>query len=253
MKVSVITPVYNNKSYIRSCLESVAAQTWPDIEHIVIDGGSTDGTVDIIKRYRDAIAYWVSEPDRGIYDAMNKGLRRATGSIVGILNSDDFYAGQFVIQNVADAFKATRADACYGDLVYVDRADTGKVVRYWQSGQFRRERFRLGWMPPHPAFFVRREVYERSGLFDLSFPLAADYELMLRFLYKNNESAAYIPKVLVKMRTGGASKSWWYTARAIIENYRAWRVNGLSANPCTFVMKPLSKTLQFLNRKPLAQ
>ena len=248
MKTSIITAVFNGADTIEDCIKSILNQTYPDIEHIIIDGGSTDGTLEIIKKYEDRIAYWVSEHDNGIYDAMNKGVRAATGGIIGILNSDDMYADEFVIDNVVKTMIINNVESCYGDLVYVDRLDANKVVRHWKSGDFIKKRFKFGWMPPHPAFFVKRKIYEKYGMFNLDFPLAADYELMLRFLYKYGVSAVYIPKVLVKMRNGGTSQPWSYTAKAIIENHRAWKINGLYTNMLTFIFKPLSKIFQYIRR-----
>lgn len=245
MKVSIITAVFNNRESIEDCIKSVLSQTYLNIEHIIIDGGSTDGTLDVIGKYRDKIATIISEPDNGIYDAMNKGIRIATGDIVGTLNSDDIYANEFVIENVVKAISESNVESCYGDLVYVDRNNTDKVIRYWKADNFQKERFKKGWMPPHPTFFMKRNIYERYGLLNLDFPLAADYEIMLRFLYKYDVSTTYIPKVLVKMRTGGTSNPGMYTIRAIMENYRAWKVNGLNPNLTTFLLKPLSKIPQF--------
>ena len=245
MKVSIITVVYNGAATIEDCIESISGQTYPDMEHIIIDGGSTDGTQEIIKKYERHIAGWISGPDNGIYDAMNKGIAMATGYIIGILNSDDIYADNHVIADVIKAFAENKTEACYSDLMYVDRNNTDRVVRYWKSGDFYKERFRRGWMPPHPTFFVKKNVYERYGLFNLAFPLAADYELMLRFLYKYEVSTAYIPRVLVKMRAGGTSNPGLYTIKAVMENYRAWTVNGLTPNLMTFFMKPFSKIRQY--------
>lgn len=249
MKVSIVTPVLNNKETIHDCIDSVSRQSYDHIEHVIIDGGSTDGTVDIIKKNQDRLLMWVSEPDRGIYDAMNKGINKTSGDIIGVLNSDDMYTDNRVIEKVAELLLGMDAETCYGDLMYVDRANINKTVRYWKSGCYRRGNFRRGWMPPHPTFFVRRSVYEKHGLFNLDFTLAADYELMLRFLYKHSISTVYIPEVLVKMRIGGSCRPGVQnTLHNMAENYRAWRVNGLKVNPLTFLLKPLSKTLQY--KKP---
>lgn len=246
MKVSIITVVFNSKDTIEHTIESVLSQNYKNIEYIIIDGGSTDGTVDIIKKYEDRLAYWVSEPDDGLYDAMNKGIKAATGDVVGILNSDDMYADSSVIEETVNVISKEKVDTCYGDLVYVDKNNTQKVRRQWKSGNFLRDRFKRGWMPPHPTFFVKREIYQKYGLFNTNFPIAADYELMLRFLYKLGCSTAYIPKVLVKMRTGGnSSPSLANTIKANIEGYRAWKVNGLKPNPVIFIIKPLSKIAQY--------
>ena len=221
MKVSILTATYNSSETLEDCIKSVANQTYPLIEHIIIDGGSTDGTLDVIKKYKNKIAKVISEPDKGIYDAMNKGLRSADGDIIGILNSDDMYADNSVIESVVSTITDNNVDSCYGDLVYVDRDDTAKIKRQWKAGEYKKEKFKKGWMPPHPAFFVKKEMYERYGYLNLDFPLAADYELMLRFLYRYGITTAYIPKVLVKMRAGGTSRPGLYTIKATIENYRA--------------------------------
>lgn len=247
MKVSIITIVLNGVDYIDKTINSVINQSFTNIEYIIIDGGSKDGTIDIIKKYENKIAYWVSEPDKGIYDAMNKGIRLAKGDIVGILNSDDFYADENVIKNVVEVMSKNNVDSCYGDLVYVDRNDINKIVRYWKAGAFNKERFKKGWMPPHPTFFVKRKVYEKYGYFNLDFPLAADYELMLRFLLKYEITTEYIQKIIVKMRMGGTSKPGSYTFGAIKENYRAWKVNGLSY-PFGVLLKPLRKVTQWINK-----
>ena len=249
MKVSIITAVYNGSETIEDCIKSVVRQTYSKVEHVIIDGGSSDGTLDIMKKYNDRISKWISEPDNGIYDAMNKGIKNATGDIIGILNSDDIYTNEFVIENVAEIISAYNVDSCYGDLVYVERKNTDKIIRYWKAGNFYKDRFKKGWMPPHPTFFVKKSIYEKYGFLNLDFPLAADYEIMLRLLYKHNISTAYIPKLLVKMRSGGTSNPGIYTIKAIVENYKAWKVNDLTPDPFTFVLKPLSKIPQFLWHK----
>jgi len=247
-KVSIITVVLNNRSCIENCIQSIIHQTYPNIEYIIIDGGSSDGTIDVIRKHEKTISTWISEPDRGIYDAMNKGITRSNGDVIGILNSDDLYADERVIEKVMNCFSRTQSDSCYGDLIYVERNNINKNPRYWKSNNYRKENFKLGWMPPHPTFFVRHEIYEKYGAFNLNFPLAADYELMLRFLYKEGISASYIPEVLVKMRTGGNCRPGLVnTLNNMAENYRAWKVNGLKLNPLTFVLKPLSKTVQYLS------
>ena len=249
MKISIITVVFNCKNALEDCIKSVLYQNYPEVEYIIIDGGSTDGTLDIIQKYKNDIAYWVSDPDKGIYDAMNKGIKAATGDIIGILNSDDVYVDKEILQSVAACLSEKDVDSCYGDLVYVAANNMDRKVRYWKAGSFNKKNFKKGWMPPHPTFFARRSVYEHYGLFNLDFSLAADYELMLRFLYKYDVSTTYIPMCLVTMRTGGACKPGANTFNNMIENYRAWIVNDLKPNPLTFIMKPLYKMSQFLNRK----
>ncbi|RKZ23908.1 glycosyltransferase [bacterium] len=243
MKISIITSVLNCSQFIRDNIESVKMQTYRDVEHIVIDGGSTDGTYEIVKK--SGVSFSISEKDRGIYDGMNKGISFATGDIVGFLNGDDMYNDPFVLEDVAMAF-TSGYDSCYGDIVYVDRENTNRIVRFWKSGKYKRGIFRRGWMPPHPTFFVRREIFERFGRFNTLFRISADYELMLRFLEVNRISTCYIPRVLVRMRTGGNSytnlKNFF---KKFEEDCTAWRVNRLSINPVFLLLKPFSKIGQF--------
>lgn len=249
MKVSVITACYNSAATIEDTLRSVTGQDYPDIEYIIVDGESKDDTLAIVNRYRDRIAQVVSGRDGGIYFALNKGIQLATGDIVALLHSDDFYADHTVLSRVVDCFKKNNSDSVYGDLQYVDAADTNKVARTWISGPYRHGLFLKGWMPPHPAFFLKRSCYEKFGLFDTQFRTAADYELMLRMLHKERISTAYLPGVLVKMRTGGASN---VTLKARIkanrEDRRAWTINGLKPGPFTLIRKPLSKLGQFFSK-----
>jgi len=244
VKVSIVTPVYNEPR-IRHTLESIQAQEGvPELKSIVVDGGSTDETTEIIDEYADQIDTLISEPDEGVYDAMNKGIDRATGDVVGILNSDDRYDGPHVLRTVLDAFEESDADLSYGDLVYVD--DDDSVVRYWKSGDFRPRRFYYGWMPPHPTVFVRREVYEQYGRFDLDFPISADYEFLLRVLLKEGVSATYVDDVLVRMATGGQSDaSIRNILYANLEVYRAWQKNGIRGGIHVPVVKPLRKIPQY--------
>ncbi|MGR9072531.1 MAG: glycosyltransferase family 2 protein [Gammaproteobacteria bacterium] len=246
--ISIITAAYNAAATLADCLESVAGQG-VDAEHLLIDGGSGDGTLAVVERYRRSLAYVVSEPDRGMYNAMNKGLRRAAGDIVGILNADDFYPNAAVLPKVLEAFSDPAVEACYGDLVYVDGKDPRKVVRYWRAGDCRPGKFYWGWMPPHPAFFVRRSVYEKYGAFDPALGTAADYEIMLRFLLKRRIEAVYLPTVLVHMRTGGVSNaSWANRLKANRMDRKAWEVNGLRPYPWTLWAKPLRKLGQWVVR-----
>ena len=202
---SLITVVFNGAATLEHTIRSFLEQTYSNVELIIIDGGSTDGTLDILREYDDHIDYWVSEKDAGIYDAMNKGIALSSGDIIGFINADDFYVSSDVLANVVKVFANESVDICYGDLCYVKQFDTMKVVRYWRSSEFRPNSFEMGWCPPHPTFFVRREIYERYGMFDLSFKIAADVELMMRFLEVHRVCAKYIPVVLVKMRMGGAT------------------------------------------------
>lgn len=246
MEISTITPVYNEPR-LRSTLQSILSQRDVEaVETIVVDGGSTDETVGIIDDFRDVIDVLIREPDDGVYDAMNKGIRRASGDVVGILNADDRYQHEFVLSDVEEELRNGDVDACYGDLVYVDEQD--EPVRYWKSGHYRPYRFRLGWMPPHPTFFARRQVYEENDLFDLDFTIAADYELMLRLLFKEGITVTYLDEVLVRMATGGKSnESVTNVVRANMEVYQAWRRNRLRGGFLVPVVKPLRKIVQYVN------
>ena len=246
LKISIITVSYNSSKTIKDTIESVLSQDYSNIEYIIIDGGSTDGTVDIIKKYADKISYFVSEPDKGIYDAMNKGIKAANGDIVGILNSDDFYPNSYVISNVAKTFVNQACDAVYGDLVYVKENDTSKIARYWQSGEYSTSSIKNGWMLPHPTFFVKKEMYERYGYYNTDLKSAADYEMILKLLYKRNINAFYIPMILVKMRMGGASNSSLLNRlRANREDGLAWTKNQLNKPLFVRIKKPLQKIRQF--------
>lgn len=205
MKISVITATWNSALTIMDTIKSLNAQDYSDIEYIIIDGASTDATLDIVNLYGHRVTAIVSEQDKGIYDALNKGIALATGDVVGFLHSDDLFADDRVLSRIAEEFCKGPTGAVYGDLNYVSKYDTTKIIRRWISGSFKRGRFRNGWMPPHPTFYMRREHYLSLGSFDLKFSIAADYDSMLRYLWTNNISAAYIPRVLVNMRVGGKS------------------------------------------------
>lgn len=254
-EISIITATYNAAENLRHCFSSLHRQN-THVEHILIDGGSSDGTVDIIREYSDKISHVVSEPDRGVYDALNKGIRLAKGDIIGILHADDYYAGPNSLHKVLNVFQDPAIDSCYADLVYVEnslneydshtKCTAAQVVRYWHSGTFHPNRFYWGWMPPHPTFFVRRSVYEKYGLFNLEMGTSADYELMLRFLLKHKISCQYIPKVLVCMTTGGMSNaSLGNRLRAHRHDYKAWSENGLKPYPWTIPLKPIRKIPQW--------
>lgn len=248
-KVSIITVCYNSETTIEDTLQSVINQSYPNIEYIVIDGVSTDNTLSIINKYKDKITTIVSEKDNGIYDAINKGIRLATGDIIANLNSDDFYIDNHVIADAVGTFEKEKTDTLYGDLYYVDAIDTNKIVRYWKSKQYKEGLFLKGWMPPHPTFFVKKEVYQKYGLFDLQFKSAADYEIMLRFVHRFKTSIAYLPRVIVKMRVGGVSNaSLKNRIKANQEDRKAWEVNGLKPHAFTLIFKPLSKLLQFVRK-----
>lgn len=248
MKISIVTVSYNSAATIRDTLECVSSQDYQYIEHIIVDGASSDNTLEIVREFPH-VARLVSEKDKGLYDAMNKGLRMATGDIIGILNSDDVYAHTSVVSKVAATFQSSGASTVYGDLQYVKPENLNKVVRNWKSGKYKRSNFYYGWMPPHPSFFVRREVYDELGLFTTDLRSAADYEIMLRILLKHGYSAAYIPEVLVKMRTGGISNaSLKHRIKANREDRKAWKLNELSPYFFTLYLKPLRKIFQYLKK-----
>lgn len=251
MKVSIITVVYNGAEHIRNCIDSVVNQTYPDIEYLIIDGKSTDGTVEIVQSYGTKVAHFVSESDKGLYDAMNKGIRLATGDVIGLLNADDFYRHNRVITNMVALFNQTGSDAVYGDMLYVDRHDTQKLKRYWRSGWYKPGAFRWGWMPGHLSFFARRSLYEQFGLFRLDMKSAADYELMLRFIHKNKAKLAYMNEVTIVMRAGGVSNSSLTNRlRANRDDRLAWDLNGVKPYFFTLWLKPLRKLSQYVSKPP---
>lgn len=231
MKISIITVSLNNVTTIEDTFKSVLGQSYTDVEYIIIDGGSTDGTLDVVNRYADRIKHVVSEPDQGIYDAMNKGLDLAVGEVVGILNADDIYTNKDVLANVSSAFNGTDADIVFGDLVYVNRDDVNHITRYYSSKTFQPWKLKFGWMPPHPATFIRKPVYDKIGRYSLDYEIAADYEMFVRLLLVGEFSFLRIPQVLVKMRMGGTStrgvKSSWLLNGEIV---RACRSNGIYTN-----------------------
>lgn len=249
MKVSIITVVFNGAAMIEHCINSVRAQTYADIEHIIVDGGSTDGTIEIINKYQNGKTRVTSEPDNGLYDAMNKGIMRSTGDIIGILNSDDFYPDDSVIEKVVRIMSEKNAESCYGDTIYVERDNTNKIVRYWKSSKFSRNKFKIGWMPQHGTFYVRKSIYTKYGLFRDDFPIAADYELILRFLYKHRIRTTYLPEILLKIRVGGVSRPGMVnTSKMFVENYRACKVNGLKLPLLVCFLKRLLKIPQYIIR-----
>lgn len=250
MKISVITVCYNSDETIGHTLRSVREQTYGNIEHIIVDGGSKDTTLAVVATEGQHVAKIVSERDKGIYDAMNKGITLATGEIVGFINADDFYASTSVLTDVAAAFSKSGADSCYGDLCYVSQTDSTRVVRYWRSKDFVPGAFDEGWCPPHPTFFVRRSVYKRLGGFDLSFKIAADFELMARYLEAARITSYYIPEVLVKMRLGGTTnRSLSNIFKQNAEIRRALLKIGRRSSMVSFVLNKLvTRAIQFVRR-----
>lgn len=249
MKISVITVCFNAVQHIDETLRSVVVQDHDDIEHIVIDGGSTDGTQQKILRYRELIAHYVSEPDRGVYDAMNKGLKVTTGDVVVFVNAGDMIANRDCLSYMSRAFTNGDEDAIYGDAYMVDPEDIRILKRFWKGEPYDREKFRKGWMPPHLGTYIRRGVYERFGHFREDLEVSADYELLLRFMYVHRIKVRYVEKVLVRFRLGGMSnRSLLHVLCANLEVYKAWRLNGLRVSPLIILRKPLRKVLQYFQR-----
>jgi glycosyltransferase involved in cell wall biosynthesis len=249
VKVSVITVCYNSEKHIACAIESVINQTYNNIEYIIIDGGSKDNTINIVKSYGSKISKFISEPDNGIYDAMNKGLMMATGDFLAILNSDDFYINNRVIEIVVNELTKQQTDSIYADLIYVDEHDSNKQVRYWKSNPFVNGSFFKGWHPAHPTFIVKNEIYEKFGYFNLNFRLAADFELMLRFLEKNQISTCYLPEAIIKMRLGGTTnKSVKNIINQNIECYHAFNENGLNASIFYSLYRIVPKILQYFKK-----
>lgn len=252
MKVSIITPTLNSSKTIKDCIDSIKLQSYPLIEHIVIDGGSIDNTIELVKKHGINDTKLISEKDNGIYDALNKGIKKASGDIVGILHSDDFYAYEDVIKDVVEVFTKEKTDSCYADLCYVSNSDTERIIRYWKAGAFSRKSFRFGWMPPHPTFFVKKVIYYKYGLFDLSYDISADYELMIRFLYKNLISTFYLPKVIIKMRVGGKSnRNLKHILIKMYQDYKIIKKHGLG-NIDVLFLKNIRKISQFLIQPKLS-
>ncbi|OZG73678.1 glycosyl transferase [Hahella sp. CCB-MM4] len=248
MKISVITATWNSEDTIKETLDSMSAQDYENIEYIVIDGGSRDNTLKIIRDSGVKVDILVSEKDGGIYDALNKGIALATGDVIGFLHSDDVYASNSVLTKISQAFEHTGVDAVYGDLEYVSGIDESKVIRKWVSGKFNRRKIGFGWMPPHPTFYMKRKHYQKYGGFSLGYKIAADYDSILRYLWKNSLDAKYIPDVLVRMKTGGASNR---SLKNILikskEDFQALKANGISPL-FPLIWKNISKIPQFINR-----
>jgi len=244
-KISLITVTYNTEATISRCIESVVSQNHLNLEYIIIDGGSTDNTLQIIDQYKDFINVFISEPDKGIYDAMNKGILHSTGDVIGMLNADDFFADNNVLNCISAAFTTENTNIVFGDLQYINLQ--GEIIRNWRTGKYVQGRYNLGWMPPHPGFYCKRELFDRFGFYSLEYGTAADYELMLRFMHLNKVDGFYINKVLVKMQCGGMSnkdpisriKAWKFDLKAMYKNDVTFPL-------LTLFIKPLRKIVQYL-------
>ncbi len=250
MKISIITSVYNSINTIESCIQSILSQDYNNIEYIIIDGVSNDGTLDIINKYKNRISLIVSEPDKGIYDALNKGYQLASGEYIGLLHSDDYFSDSNVITRLVANLKSNHTDAIYADLDYVTNTNPPKVFRKWKTGTYKVNSFQYGWMLPHPTFYVKKEIYEKYGYFNTNLKSAADYELMLRLIHKHKISLSYLPETIVKMRVGGQSnRSLLNRLKANLEDRKAWEINQLKPNFFTLFLKPLRKLPQWFSWK----
>ncbi|MDB5120183.1 MAG: glycosyltransferase [Sphingobacteriales bacterium] len=247
MKISLITVTYNAEEFLESCIKSVICQTYNDLEYIIVDGKSSDYTIDIIRKFGKNINQLLIEPDLGIYDAMNKGISLATGDIIGILNADDYLENERVIEKIAQTFSTYKTDILYGNLNYVKRYNTLKVVRKWRSKPFDKNLFDAGWMPAHPTFYARKELFVKYGNYRLKYGSAADYELMVRFLYKYNATATFLDEVVVNMRDGGISNnSLRNRLNASYNDLKAMIANGIRFPYIAVILKPIQKIIQYL-------
>ncbi len=246
MKISLITVTLNSEKYLRHCVDSVQSQTYKNIEHIIVDGASTDNTITIIKQFGTAISKWVSEPDRGMYDAINKGIEMATGDVIGVLNSDDMLYSDDVIENIVKTFETEEVDSVYGDLQYVDQEVTSRVFRIWKGKKYDRNLFKMGWMPGHPTFYVKKSVVDLYGGYENHYFTAADYEFMARYLFHHKISSCYLPQLIVKMRRGGASNNnIKHRFRANRRDYLAMKKNRIPMPFLVSILKPLIKVHQY--------
>ena len=249
MKISIITATYNSADVLSEALESIRMQTYRNIEHILVDGNSRDGTHDLLREYAESVDYSVriiSEDDKGVYDALNKGIRISSGDVIGFLHSDDFWKDPQLLEKVASSFDSEDIKGCYGNVIFVSRQDVHKVVRKWNGGKFSKSRLLLGWMPPHPSVFLKREVYGKYGLFDTNYSVSSDYELLIRFLYKHGINVKYVPSLNVYMRIGGRStRNLQSFIRSFKEDYAILKRHNLPALPIALV-KRLRKLGQFM-------
>ncbi|MEO5891091.1 MAG: glycosyltransferase family 2 protein [Ferruginibacter sp.] len=246
MKVSIITVTYNSAATLAHTLETVNNQDYADIEHILVDGGSSDATVSIIQSYPH-VAKWVSEKDYGLYDAINKGIQMATGDVIGILNSDDFFPGNHIVSLIVKSFEDNNVDAVYGDIAFVRPGRLNKIIRLYSSHKFTPRRFAFGYMPAHPSFYVRRNCYVELGMYQHDYKIAADYELLMRFIYRHGISHAYIPAILVYMRTGGVSNKNVFSRYTLNkEIIRACKANGVNTNMAVLSLKYINKVFEYI-------
>jgi glycosyltransferase involved in cell wall biosynthesis len=248
MKISIITACYNSEKYIEGCIISVLSQNYNDIEYIIIDGASKDSTLSIINKYSNKISKIISEPDKGLYDALNKGIKNSTGEYIGILNSDDYFADKKVISEIAEILKSKHCDSVIGDVKIVSPNNLNKIKRNYKANKFRLSQFKYGIMPPHSTFFCKRILYEQFGYYKIDYKIAADFELLVRFLYKNNVSFQYIPKTVTIMRDGGLSNRGFFKSKRLItkEVMKALNENNLYTNYINLNLRYLIKLKQLI-------
>lgn len=247
MKISVITATYNSEESISTAISSLAKQDYQDIEWVIIDGASQDNTLSMIKENFRGELKIISEKDNGIYDALNKGIKAATGNIIGFVHSDDFLASKESLSKIAHIFQKEKVDGVYGDLQYVNKEDTSKVIRYWKSEQFKPQLLNKGWMPAHPTLFLKKEVYEKHGLFNQNYKIAADFDMMLRIFSDKSLQFHYLPEVITKMRVGGASnRSLRNIIQKSTEDYRSLKSNNIKNPLKVLALKNISKISQFI-------
>jgi glycosyltransferase involved in cell wall biosynthesis len=247
MKITILTVSYNSETTIEDTIKSVLSQSYQNIEYIIVDGGSNDDTINLIKKYENSISKWISETDKGLYDAMNKGIEMATGDVIALINSDDLFSNDDAIKKVASVFNSSsNLDSVYADLYYVSQFDTNNIIRKWVTGKQRK--FKYGWHPAHPTFYIKKKIYEQYGYFNLKYKLAADFEIMLRFLEKHKISTQYLKEPLVKMRLGGeTNKSLKNIQNQNLECIRAFKDNSLSVNLILYpFVRLMPKLFQFI-------
>lgn len=247
MKISIITVTYNSEKTLRDTLESVESQTYKNIEYIIVDGGSSDHTIELVNNCSTRVSKCISEKDQGIYDALNKGINLATGDVVGFIHSDDILARPDIIELIAREFQHSQADIVYGDLVFVEKENINTIKRYWKSGPFKKYKISLGWAPPHPSFYIKRDLYLDNGFFDLSFRIAADYDQMIRMFRRDNVKVSYIPEVFVKMRLGGESTKIDNAISSTNEIVRVMKKQKIKWQFAIFVRK-ISKLTQLFSK-----
>lgn len=246
MKVSIVTVTFNSEAFLEQTILSVLDQSYKEIEYIIVDGGSTDGTIAIINKYKHKLSHFISEKDNGIYHALNKGIALASGDVIGFLHSDDFYVNDLVIEKVVKGLKKNNTDGLYANLYFINKNDPTKITRKWHSGDYSPNAFMYGWMPPHPTLFLKKEIYKKYGVFNLEFKTSADYELMLRFIHKHQISLTYLNEFIIKMRVGGQSTaSVNNRVKANLEDRKAWEVNNIKPKFFTLWLKPIRKIRQF--------